>query len=82
MFQPSKIKDQIYDLIDQPEYLVSTSEYSYDVLEMIDTMVFPPEVEHSVICEPYPDMTGGVASIAWIEDGKLQHEVICYKHTF
>ena len=75
-FHPSVIEDTIYDLIDEPDYIVSSSEYDRTIGPAIIKYLEACGVQANIIEDPYPDMTGASLSVAWIEDVYLHHIVL------
>lgn len=72
-FHPSVIEDTIYDLIDEPDYIVSSSEYDRTIGPAIMKYLEACDIQFNIIEDPYPDMSGASLSIAWIEDSYLHH---------
>jgi hypothetical protein len=75
-FHPSRIEDQIYDLINESDYIASSSEYERTVGPAIMEYLENCGVQFNMIEDPYPDMTGASLSICWIEGGHLHHIVL------
>ncbi len=76
VWRPSKVEDQIYEYLNQPHFLCSSSEYRATAMEGIQNYLD----EHfagqwNIIEDPYPNMTGASVSVCWIEDGYLHHIV-------
>ena len=78
-FHPSAIEDQIYDILDSdPEFIVSTKEYTSKAIEAVIEHMNTLSIEWSVIDDSYPNEEGGFVSICWIEDSHLHHIVLNY----
>lgn len=79
-FHPSHIEDRIYDLINEPDYIASSSEYDRTAGPAIMEYLENCCVQFNMIEDPYPDMTGASLSICWIESGYLHHIVLNLKY--
>jgi hypothetical protein len=75
-FSPSVIEDNIYDLINQEKYLVSSDEYTEECVRAVESYLTKEGVKWNAIWDPCCDMSGYSVSIAWIEDGELHHIVL------
>ena len=79
-FHPSVIEDRIYDLINEPDYIASSSEYDRIAGPAIMEYMENCGGQFNIIEDPYPDMTGASLSICWIEDDYLHHIVLNLKY--
>ena len=80
-FHPSMIEQKIYDILDSnPEFIVSSSEYTYAAIEAVMDFLHTCKEDWSMIDDPYPNCEGGSVSICWIEDSHLHHIVLNYLH--
>ena len=79
-FHPSNIEDTIYDIINEPEYIASSTEYVRTAGPAIMEYLEQCNIQFNIIEDPYPDMTGASGSICWIECGYLHHIVINVKY--
>lgn len=75
-FHPSVIEDCIYDILCEPEYVVSTREYTKDAIDAVQAYLEECGNQFNIIEDSYPDMTGASVSICWIEKGYLHHIVL------
>ena len=76
---PSLIEDEIYEMMDK--YAIGSDTYSEGLVSEItdfltkDTYGF----EWKLACSPWPNMTGGVCSVCWIEDGHVHLVMFDYQ---
>lgn len=75
-WRPSQIEDYIYELINVPDFLVSSSEYTKDVIPTIQEYLNMCAVQYNIIEDSYPNMSGASVSICWIEMTFLHHIVL------
>lgn len=75
-FTPSIIEDGIYNLIDHPDFIVSSKEYTEKCMRAVESFLISYRVKWNCIWDSYPDETGASVSFAWIEAGKLHHIVL------
>lgn len=75
-FHPSIIEDNIYNLIDREDYIVSSSEYTEKCMDAVGSYLESEGVQWSSIWSSYRDETGYSVSFAWIEAGRLHHIVL------
>ncbi len=75
-FHPSAIEDNIYNLIDCEDYIVSSCEYTEKCMEAVGSYLQSEGVQWSSIWSNYQDETGYSVSFAWIEAGRLHHIVL------
>ena len=74
-FHPSAIEDHIYEILDEPDYIVSSEEYTEKCMDAIGTYLQKEGVQWNSIWGPYQDETGYDVAFAWIEAGRL-HQII------
>ena len=79
-FHPSMVEDDIYDIINQERYIVSSGEYDRTVGPAIMAYLENCCVQFNMIEDPYPNMTGASLSICWIENDHLHHIVLNLKY--
>ncbi len=79
-FHPSNIEDTIYDIINESEYIASSTEYVRTATLAIMEYLEQCNIQFDIIEDPYPDMNGASVSICWIECGHLYHIVINVKY--
>lgn len=79
-FSPSAIEDHIYDIIDKPEYIQSSREYTEQAMRAVESFLTTCRVKWHCIWDNYPDDTGASVSFAWIECGDLHHIVLNVKY--
>lgn len=79
-WKPSQIEDYIYNMINIPDFLASSSEYTKDIVPTIQEYLEMCAVQFNIIEDPYPDMTGASLSICWIELTCLHHIVLNIKY--
>ena len=75
-FRPSVIEDNIYDLINREDYIVSSKEYTEKCMRAVESLLTSMRVQWHCIWDSYPDNTGASVSFAWIEAGDLHHIVL------
>ena len=78
-FTPSEIEDEIYEMMD--DYMVGMDIYEYGLIDAIIDYFCNhiPSVQWRLCYTPWPDIEGGVCSVAWIEDGNIQMITFDYK---
>lgn len=86
-FTPSAIEDEIYNIAEQTDYLVSSKEYTKDALTAIESYFENLEHEDPLfqwneIVDPYPDNSGASVSFAWIEGLRLHHICLNFQGGF
>ena len=78
-FNPSLIEDEIYEMMD--DYIVGSDTYDEGLVSAItdflsnDTYGF----EWNLGCSEWPDCSGGVCYVSWIEGGHLHMIGFDYK---
>ena len=70
-FYPSLIEDEIYGLMD--DYILGTDIYEEALVEAISNnfSVYHPDNQWKLNCCEWPNMEGGVCTVAWTEKGYL-----------
>lgn len=67
-FSPSVIEDKIYSIME--DYLVGVDTYDKGVVDaIIDYFNHIGCEEYQLACSSWPDMTGGVCAVAFMEGG-------------
>lgn len=79
-FSPSVIEDGIYNIIDKPEYIQSSEEYTEQAMRAVESFLTTCRVKWNCIWDNYPDDSGASVSFAWIEYGDLHHIVLNVKY--
>ena len=78
-FNPSVVEDRIYEMMD--DYIVGSDTYEEGLVDAITnyfTNCYPAK-EWQLACSPWPDMSGGVCAISWIEDGHCHMVMFDYR---
>ena len=70
-FHPSIVEDKIYDLMAEEQYVVASDAYTDQLFAAVNEMFTEefPHIEWQAFCSEWPNMTGGVATFAWVENG-------------
>ena len=78
-FNPSFIEDEIYGMMD--DYIVGSDTYNEGLMSaVIDFLTnYNPGVEWSLGCSEWPDCSGGVCYVSWIENSHLHMIGFDYK---
>ena len=78
-FNPSFIEDEIYGMMD--DYMVGMDAYNEGLVSaVIDFFTnYNPGVEWNLACSEWPDCSGGVCYVSWIENGHLHMIGFDYK---
>lgn len=79
-FYPSKIEDQIYEMMD--DYAIGSDTYEEGLTDAIIDyfMNYYPASEWKFACSPWPDMSGGgVCAVSWIENGHCHMAMFDYR---
>ena len=67
-FKPSKIADEIYNLME--DYIVSSNEYEPEVVPIIEKLFEEKYSNIKFTAEFIGDMNYGVYAISWVEDNE------------
>lgn len=86
-FTPSAIEDEVYNIYEQIDYLVSSKEYTKDALRAVEEYFENLEHEDPLfqwneIVDPYPDNSDASVSFAWIENRHLHHICLNFQGGF
>lgn len=78
-FNPSHIEDEIYEMMDDYEY--GTNLYEEGLVSAITDFLtnYNPGVEWNLACSEWPNCSGGVCYVSWIENGHLHMIGFDYK---
>lgn len=78
-FHPSYIEDEIYGMMD--DYAIGSDTYIEGLVDAITDYFtnHSPAVEWQLGCSEWPDMTGGVCAISWMENGHVHMVMFDYK---
>lgn len=77
-FVPSKIENEIYDLIE--EYEIGLDRYEKEVSdEIMNYFSCKKDIQWQLDCAEWPDMTGGVCYVSFIENNVLHMLKFEYK---
>lgn len=70
-WRPSKIEDEIYGILE--DYEVGTNLYEYNATNAVTDLLvnYCPTIQWQLGCSEWPDCTGGVCAVSWIEDGTI-----------
>ena len=79
-FTPSKIEDNIYNLIDRVDFIMSSDTYTPRAMRAVESYLTSERVPWNAIWDEYPDKTGASVSFAWIENNHLHHIVLNAKY--
>ena len=69
VFYPSKIEDEIYDLM--IDFTVGSDSYTEELVGVAIEYLGDHAAECRAGCTEYPDGTGGICYLSWIENGHL-----------
>ena len=78
-FNPSVIEDQIYSMMD--DYMLGMETYEEGLVDaVIDFLTnYNSKVEWNLSCSEWPECSGGVCYVSWIEAGHLHMIGFDYK---
>ena len=78
-FNPSFIEDEIYEMMD--DYMVGMDTYNEGLVSAVTDFLtnYNPGVKWNLGCSEWPDCSGGVCYISWIENGHLHMIGFDYK---
>ena len=78
-FNPSFVEDEIYEMMD--DYMVGSDTYNEGLVSAVMDFLanYNPGVEWNVGCTEWPDCSGGVCYVSWIENGHLHMIGFDYK---
>ena len=78
-WRPSHIENEIYSIME--DYEIGTDIYEEGATDAIVSYLgtVSRSLEWKFACSPYPDMSGGVCAISWIEDGYIHMVMFDYK---
>lgn len=77
----SLIETEIYHIMEEEEFCRGIDIYEEKLVDEI-TEYFTtkyPAVEWNLACSSYPDCTGGVCAVSWIEKGHLHMIMFDYR---
>lgn len=77
IFYPSVIKDEIYNIMD--EYLAGSDIYEEATMDAIHDYFKNEEIEYTFDASSWPNMDGGTAVFAWVENGHAQIVIFDYR---
>lgn len=78
-FNPSKIENELYSIMDDYE-TEGVDLFNPGVVDAItDYFINYANVEYQLCCSGWPDETGGVCSVSWIEAGHPHLLMLDYK---
>ena len=69
VFYPSKIEDEIYDLM--IDFTAGSDSYTEELVGVAIEYLGDHATEWHAGCTEYPDGTGGICYLSWIENGHL-----------
>ncbi len=78
-FNPSFIEDEIYEMMD--DYMVGSDTYNEGLVSAVTDFLtnYNPGIEWNLSCSEWPDCSGGVCYVSWIENGHLHMIGFDYK---
>ena len=78
-FHPSFIEDEIYEMMD--DYIVGSDTYEEGLVSAVTDFLtnYAPVVEWNLACSEWPNCSGGVCYVSWIENGHLHMIGFDYK---
>ena len=78
-FHPSFIEDEIYEMMD--DYIVGSDTYEEGLVSAVTDFLtnYAPVVEWNLACSEWPNCSGGVCHVSWIESGHLHMIGFDYK---
>lgn len=78
-FRPSFIEDEIYEMMD--DYIVGMETYEEGLVDAVSDFLgnYCPGTEWQLSCSEWPNCSGGVCYVSWIEDGHLHMIGFDYK---
>lgn len=78
-FNPSVIEDQIYSMMD--DYMLSMETYEEGLVDAVTDFLgnYCPGTEWQLGCSEWPNCSGGVCYVSWIESGHLHMIGFDYK---
>lgn len=78
-FYPSTIEDAIYDTMD--DYMLGMETYEEGLIDAISDFLgsYCLDTEWKIGCSEWPDCSGGVCYVSWIEAGHLHMIGFDYK---
>ena len=80
-FYPSHIEDSIYEILEEPEYIVGVDVFTQDAIRAVEDFLeiqesSNPAFQWNEISVNKADYTGAYHSFCWIENGNLSHIVL------
>lgn len=80
-YYPSKIINQVYDLMD--EYAYGLDIYLRGLIDALINFFDKelPNVQWTYECSTFPDEEGGVCAFCWVEDGHPQMVIFDYTYS-
>lgn len=78
---PSVVADEMYSLMEN--YMEGSDTYNYELTEYLIEWFSTHDTvkEWQLGCTDWPDMTGGVCYISWVENGSIHMEAFEYKYS-
>ena len=78
-FNPSFIEDEIYEMMD--DYIMGSDTYEEGLVSAVTDFLtnYAPVIEWNLTCPEWPDCSGGVCYVSWIENGHLHMIGFDYK---
>ena len=78
-FYPSAIEDAIYGMMD--DYMLGMEIYEEGLVDAVTDFLtnYVPTVKWNLACSEWPDCSGGVCYVSWIENGHLHMIGFDYK---
>lgn len=78
-WHPSWVENEIYSMMD--DYMIGMETYEEGLVDTISDFLGNncPNIEWNLGCSEWPDCTGGVCYVSWIEDGHIHMIGFDYK---
>lgn len=64
-----KMIEQFYDILEG--YLIGMDRYEVEAIDVLAELFEKSGINHKWDCTHWPDMSGGIATFSWVEDGDL-----------
>lgn len=64
-----KMIEQFYDTLEN--YLIGMDRYEAEAIDVMAELFEKSDVNYKWDCTHWPDMSGGIATFSWIENGEL-----------
>lgn len=77
---PSRIENEIYSMMD--DYMIGMETYEKGLVDAITDFFsnYCHNIEWNLACSEWPDYSGGVCYVSWIEEGHIHMIGFDYKN--